>query len=76
MKRHITTRDTTHTRNGYTVTLPAGTPVEPAGVEHYGPQDRAKFFWVSPSVFPPNSLERRDAKYYGFRVSADDVSEC
>jgi hypothetical protein len=58
---------------GQLVKIPALTPVEPARPEHYGPQDSSPFYWVKPSLFPRNSIERWDAEHYGVRVPAEDV---
>lgn len=60
----------TYTRGGLPFTIPKGSPVEPAKL---GPTETAPRYWVVPSVFPKDSIERHDATYYGVDVCAEDV---
>jgi hypothetical protein len=52
----------TQTRGGLPFTIPEGTLVKPIRGE-------PGKYWVDPSVFPKDSIERHDAVYYGLRVS-------
>jgi hypothetical protein len=60
------------TVGGLSFVIPAGSPVHPARL---GPTETAPRFWVSPAVFPRNSIERHDATYYGVSVTAADVED-
>ena len=46
--------------------IPAGAPVL---------EDAEGNLWVASYHFPPNSIERHDATYYGCRVKPDNVVE-
>ena len=48
---------------GYTV--PVMSPVEW--------NEKNKTYYINPSCFMPNTLERHDATYYGFPVNIEDV---
>ncbi len=50
------------TRGGIPFTVPEGTLVKEI---RYQPG----WYWVDPSAFPKDSIERHDATYYGLRVS-------
>jgi hypothetical protein len=59
----------THTYgHGGVVTVPAGARTE----RIIGDNEHR---WVDPSVFPPGSIERHDALYYGIRVYPDNLTE-
>jgi len=58
------------TKGGLPFVIPKGSPVEPAKL---GPGEIKPRYWVSPSVFPPGSIERHDAETYGISVNEEDV---
>ena len=57
----------------YTVKVPAGTPVRPAGYNNQdGPVYRARNLH---SFLKPDSIEMHDAVHYGVCIDAKDVHE-
>jgi len=57
------------TQGGMEILVPMGSRVETNKLKSHGA------YFVNPSVFPKDSIERHDATYYGFRVLPEDTME-
>lgn len=69
-KERVTSRELYfETQGGFEVYVPIGSIVETDKLSSHGA------CFVSPNVFPLDSIEKHDATYYGFRVSYVDTME-
>lgn len=74
IQQFVTNKDLQLTKGLYSaipnciVDVPKGSKVQrrPSNPDEY---------YIDPCTFPPNSIDRHDATYYGFVVNSEDVEE-